>query len=225
MSEQEPVATDQPRIIEDSIKFASKYRIHIAIAVGILVVIAMVTGFWIQNQETRRHEARALLVNSDNDAGWLEIIRKFPDTPAGAEAYIKLAQNAHDQQSYEDALDYYERFIEEFPMHPVRPAAEYARALCLEGLGNTDEAEASLVAIKSEPGHPYAGGASVALARIYLQKDDTLAARQVLSDFIATDQSSAFLGDARQMLRTLPLPQVPATEPVTEESEEGEDTK
>ncbi|MDR2463483.1 MAG: hypothetical protein LBD30_06855 [Verrucomicrobiales bacterium] len=193
---------DQPVLVGDN-SLAKIARQLIASAIIIVSVTGAAVWYWHQKQQTGEAAAGAL-ANAGDAAQLQQVADQYPDSAAGASALLRLAADCQEKQDYAGAAELYDRYLQKNAKSPLAPAAQFAQAGCLQAAGQKAAAQAAYLAIISaKPSNPYAGGASVALARIYWAEHNPGAARQTLTDFISRDINSGYLNEANRLLREL----------------------
>jgi TolA-binding protein len=194
---------DQPVLIEDNGLAIITRNIIIGLLLAI-VASGAVIYYWSQKQHTGE-TAAAALSNASGAEQFQKVLDQYPGTAAAATALLFIASSQQEKQDYATAADSYARYLQKNAKSPLAPVAQFAQAECLAAAGKKDEAQAAYLAIiNAKPANPHAGGAAVALARIYLADNNTNAARQTLTDFLSRDINSSFQAEAGKLLRELP---------------------
>jgi outer membrane protein assembly factor BamD (BamD/ComL family) len=195
---------DQPVLI-DSPGLAGTTR-NLIIGAAILVIAAAAAIFlWQQRQQAEDRAADAF--EQAADAGqWQQVIDRYPRTRAADAAMLALAADRLTKDDFQAAADWYARYLRANGKSPLAPAAQFAQAQALAAAGQTAEAQGVYQTIVSaKPTSPYAGGAAVALAKIYLANRNVSAARQTLTDFLTNNLvNSSYQAEASRLLRELP---------------------
>jgi TolA-binding protein len=180
-------------------------RTPLLISIAAVVLIGGYATWSFLDRQKREQEAAALHASGTTAEIRRQVVERFPGSSRAAVALLDLAGEARNAADFAGAMDYYSRFVTDFPKHPARPGAELAVASCLEAQGKKEEALAAYERlIQARPAHPYAGAAALGAARIHKDLGRTSAARQVLNDFISQNTRSAFLDEARALLNQLP---------------------
>ncbi|MDR1192157.1 MAG: hypothetical protein LBK60_10950 [Verrucomicrobiales bacterium] len=196
---------DQPVLVEDNSLAKIAWQLIIGAAVAVAVVGAAVY-YWYQKQQTAEIAAAALAAAHDA-AQWQQVVDQYPGTAAAGSALLLLAADRQEKQDYAGAAELYAGYLQKYADSSLVSAVQFARAQSLAADGQTDAAQTAYLAIvDAKPANPYAGGAAVALARVYLAGHNVSAARQTLTDFISREVNvnSSFLNEANQLLRELP---------------------
>jgi outer membrane protein assembly factor BamD (BamD/ComL family) len=207
MSEDTRFSLDEPRIIEGPESWLETHTRTLLFIILAVVALAIGAGVWWQKKNARDTEAERLFADATTAAAWSRVANDFSGTSAAPLALLQLAQEARTRNALDESLTLTERFLKEYPRHPFRPAAELARAQIWEATGKTAEAQKAYEALRrGNPPAPTLGAAALGLARILEKQGNTTAARQVLSDFVASERPSAFTAEANRLLKTLPEP-------------------
>ncbi|MDZ4789456.1 MAG: tetratricopeptide repeat protein [Blastochloris sp.] len=205
MANLEPVSQDDPRIINDTEAFITKNLYPVIVGVIIILAAACAFTWWIATQKASEGKANALYATAKTTEEKQKLLQTYPQSGAAALTLIDLAQAELTTKNYAAAITHYQLFLKTFPQHPVAGLVELSLAITLENSGNKTEAQAAYAKIVSaKPEHAFVGAASIGLARLYLQENKLLAARQTLSDFIASHEDDSVTNEAREMLNTLP---------------------
>lgn len=106
----------------------------------ILVVAVSAIAVWtiLQRQEQKKLEAQQLLASAQSTVQFEDIVERFPKSEAAPIAQLSLAKLQFDMGSYQEAITWYDAFLEKWPEHPLKSSATLGRLFCLEAMG-TDE--------------------------------------------------------------------------------------
>jgi predicted negative regulator of RcsB-dependent stress response len=127
-------------------------RFQKEIAVALVIAVLAMVGFagyrFYLNQ--RDSKAAELLGNARTAQEYQAVIARYSGTPAGASAYLLLADKQRNEKKFAEANATLKEFIDKNPDHDFVPTAQMAMAANLEALGKNDEALAiyQLVAAK-----------------------------------------------------------------------------
>jgi predicted negative regulator of RcsB-dependent stress response len=112
------------------------------IAVALLLALLAVVGFVGYRLYTNKRDvaASALLASAKNAQDYRQLIARYPNTPAGASAYLFLAEAQSKEKKFKDANTTLQDFIDKNPKHQLVSTARMAMAANLESTGKTDEA-------------------------------------------------------------------------------------
>jgi TolA-binding protein len=117
-------------------------RFQKEIAAALIILILAIVGFTGYRFYTHRRNSTAaeLLGRAKNQQDYQEVISRYPGTPAGASAYLFLAETQRNEKKLAEANATLQMFIEKYPEHDFVPTARLAMAANLESMGKNDEA-------------------------------------------------------------------------------------
>jgi TolA-binding protein len=117
-------------------------RFQKEIAGALVVLILAIVGFAGYRFYTnwRNSTAAELLGNARTPHDYQEVIERYPGTPAGASAYLLLAERQRNEKKFVEANATLQAFISKYPEHDFVPTAQLAMAANLESMGKNDEA-------------------------------------------------------------------------------------
>jgi TolA-binding protein len=181
----------------------------IAALVILLIALFGFTGYRFYS-ERRAATASALLASAKGAQEYKQVIARYPNTPAAADAYLLLAQAQRSERKFAEANATLQAFITKNPNHEFVSTARMAMAANLESLGKSDEALAMYQQTASS--YPNSFNAPLALlSQVYLLKaknrDDE--ARRICETILTQYRTSFWAGEAFQQLRLL-KPSVPS---------------
>jgi len=207
MANQPSTPLDEPQILEDSSDFFQQYGKPALLATAAFIAILIGSAFWMHSRIAREEEASEKLTGATTEQQWQAIAAQYPGTGAAALALIQAAHAEQAAANFNGAATLYENIARQYPSHPALPAVQYARAQCLEASGNRADAKNAYEAIfHAKPAHAFAGGAAIALAKIYYNEKNLTAARQVLGDYLSNTSAQSGgsrVQEARGLLRDL----------------------
>jgi TolA-binding protein len=179
-----------------------KNQITAALLIVLLAGIAY-TGYRFYS-DRRTAAASALLASAKNAQEYQQVIGRYPNTPAAADAYLLLAEAQRKEKKFAEANTTLQTLIAKYPQHGLVSTARMAMAANLESLGKTDEALVMYQQIAS--GYPNTFNAPLALlSQVYILKaknrnDD---ARRICETILTQYRTSLWAGEAMQQLRLL----------------------
>lgn len=218
-----PSTTTAEASVEAQI-FWLRYQKEIAAAVVILLLA--VIGFAGYRFYVNRRNATAaeFLGGAKAQADYEAVISRYPTTPAGASAYLLLAQKQREEKKFADANSTLQRFVENNPDHDLVATARLAMAANLESIGKDDEALSIYQQVAGKYSNTYCGPlALISQLPILKAKNRTEDARRVCEEMITkyrmpgqqgesandTRMETVWVGQAMQELRSLKPPERP----------------
>jgi len=187
-----------------------KHEIIGAIIVVLLAVIGF-TGYRFYS-DRQAAAASALLASAKSAQEYQQVITRYPNTPASADAYLLLAEAERGEKRFAEANATLQAFITKNPNHEFVSTARMAMAANLESMGKSDEALSMYQQIAST--YPNSFNAPLALlsqAYILKAKDRTEEARRICEAILTQHRTSFWVGEAMQELRLL-KPSGPSSE-------------
>jgi TolA-binding protein len=194
-----------------------KKEIIAVVIVAFLAVIAF-TGYRYYS-DRRATAAAALLAGAKTAQQYQEVIDRYPNSPAAADAYLLLAEALRSEKKFADANTTLQAFLEKFPQHEFVSTARMAMAANLESMGKSDEALAAYQQVATT--YPNSYNAPLALlSQVYILKEKNKSddARRICEKILTQYRTSFWAGEAMQELRLLkpsstPVPIPAATVP------------
>ena len=184
-----------------------------AVLVAALVALAGFGAYRFYS-ERRAVSAANLLASAKTPADFQKVIADYSSTPAGASAYLLLADAQKAQQKFAEANATLETFLQKFPKHELAGTARLAIGGNLEAQGKKDEALATYQKLATS--QPQAFTAPVALfSQIHLlkEKKQIEEARRVCETIMTQYRESRFAAEAAYQLRLLKVAETPAAIP------------
>jgi TolA-binding protein len=145
-----------------------------------------------------------LLGRAKNAHDYEEVIARYPNTPAGADAYLLLAEAQRSEKKFADANVTLQIFITKNPNHELVSTARMAMAANLESLGKSKDALSMYQQIASSD--PKSFNAPLALlSQVYLLKAQNRndEARRICETILTQYRESFWASEAMQQLRLL----------------------
>ena len=117
-------------------------RFQKEIAAALIVLILAAVGFAAYRfyVNWRNSTAAEFLGRAKNPHDYQEAITRYPATPAGASAYLLLAETQRNDKKFAESNATLQLFVDKYPEHDFVPTARLAMAANLESMGKTDEA-------------------------------------------------------------------------------------
>ena len=170
----------------------------------ILVIIGL-GGYRIYS-ERKDSTASSLLAAAKKPEDFQQLIARYPNTPAGAAAYLLLAQTLRSDRKFAESNATLQLFIDKHSNHELISTAKVAMAANLESMGKTDEALSMYQRIAAS--YPKSFNAPIALVaqiRLFKAKNETDAVRRVCETIITQYKDSFWTSEAMRELRALRL--------------------
>lgn len=184
--------------------FGIKYKNEIA-AVLIVALLAMIgfAGYWVYT-ERQNTGAAGLLASAKNAQDYEQIIARYPNTSAGASAYLLLAEAQRHDKKFLEANETLQAFISKQPQHDFVSTARMAMATNLESLGKSDEALSMYAQVATAfPKSYIAPFALLAQVELLKARGRIDEARRVCEAIMTQYRESAVAGEAGWQLRSL----------------------
>jgi tetratricopeptide (TPR) repeat protein len=192
--------------------FWEKYRFIILACAGVVLAVAAAIALWLLRTHGARQAAAALFAEANDPAAWREVIAKYPDSAAAADAYFLLAGSLREQGQLEESSGEYRKFLAAFPKSPLSGGARLGLAENLAMAGKTDEALAALRQVSEvDSGSYVAPFAALLEGRILVRSGKFEEARKVFSNLVSTyPRSPAARAAGAQLDAIVPfLPEAP----------------
>jgi len=189
------------------------WKFKAEITAAIAIVLLAVAGFAIYRfyGSQRDSAASALLSTAKTVQDYQEVIARYANTPAGASAYLLLAEEQRKEKKFTDANATLQTFVARNPDHEFVPTAQMAIAANLESMGKVDEALAVYQQLAAK--YPKNFNAPLALmseVSLLKAKNRTEEARRVCEKVMTDYRDSFWMAEAARQLRTLPASVPPA---------------
>ena len=184
--------------------FWERFKKEITAAlVIVLLAVSDFTGYGFYS-DRRAAAASALLASAKDAQEYQQVIARYANTPAAADAYLLLSEAQRSEKKFAEANTMLQTFIAKYPQHELVSTARMAMAANLESMGKTDEALAMYQQIASA--YPNSFNTPLALlSQVYVLKaknrnDD---ARRICETVLTQFRTSFWAGEAMQQLRLL----------------------
>jgi TolA-binding protein len=188
------------------------YKFRNEIVGAIVVVLLLIIGFaayWFYS-ERQESAATALLAAAKNAQGYQQVIARYPNTAAGASAYLLLAEAQRKDRKFIESNATLQTFISKEPEHELVSTAQTGIAANLESMGKIDEALAMYRQTAAK--YPTSFNAPLALisaVRLLTAKNQADEARRICETIINQYGTSFWASEASRQLSSLK----PATPP------------
>jgi TolA-binding protein len=184
--------------------FWERFKQPIIAVLGVVVlVVAGFTGYRFYS-DRRAAAASAALAGANTAQQYEQVIARYSNTPAGADAHILLAEAQRKEKKFAEANKTLETFITKYPKHELLSTAKLAKANNLESMGKMDEALAMYQQIASDYPNSYAAPVAM-LSQVYILKAKSRNedARRICETMLTQYRTSIWAGEAMQQLRLL----------------------
>jgi len=189
------------------------------VAASIVLVLTVIgfTGYRFYS-DRQAAAASALLAGAKNAEDYQQLIARYPKTPAGADAYLLLAEAQRSEKKFADANATLQVFITKNPNHEFVSTARMAMAANLESMGKSNEALSMYRQIAAT--YPNSFNAPLALlSQAYILKAQNRndEARAVCETILTQYRESFWAGEAvrqLQLLKPSGPPQAKTTPPI-----------
>ena len=173
---------------------------------ALIVVLLAVVGFtgYRFYSDRQAAAASALLASAKSAQEYQQVITRYPNTSASADAYLLLAEAERGEKRFVEANATLQAFITKNPNHEFVSTARMAMAANLESMGKSDEALSMYQQIAST--YPNSFNAPLALlSQVYIlkAKNRTEEARRICETILTRYRESFWAGEAAQELRLL----------------------
>ncbi|HUE41433.1 MAG TPA: tetratricopeptide repeat protein [Chthoniobacterales bacterium] len=117
-------------------------RFQKEIAAALVIAILAIIGYAGYRLYTNQRDEKAakLLGGAKTAQEYQDVIARYPSTPAGASAYLLLAEKQRNEKKFAEANTTLQTFIDKNPEHEFAPTAQLIMAGNLEAMGKNDEA-------------------------------------------------------------------------------------
>src|SRR5437868_9075093 len=207
-------------------------RFQKEIAAALIILILAAVGFAAYRFYINRRNSTAaeLLGRAKNPLDYQEVMTRYPATPAGASAYLLLAETHRNDKKFAESNATLQLFVDKYPEHDFVPTARLAMAANLESMGKNDEALSIYQQVANKYPNTYnAPLALISQVPLLKAKNRIEDARRVCEEILTKyrmpgQQAGAthddrmetvWAGEAMRQLRSLKPPEQPATPATT----------
>lgn len=182
------------------------FRHKTELLVALLVLVLGGAGYaGYQVYVSRRDDsAAAFLAKAKTNQEYREVIDRYPETPAGASAYLFLAETFRAKKDFQQANATLQTFLDKFPEHELAGTARLAMAANFESMKKPDEALSTLQRlVANNPKSFIAPLALLSQVHLLKAKGKTDEARRVCESIMTQYRESYLSGEATRELRLL----------------------
>jgi len=208
-------------------------RFQKEIAAALVIVILAIVGFAGYRFYTSRRNSTAaeLLGNAKTPHDYQEVIERYAGTPAGASAYLLLAETQRYEKKFAQANSTLQMFVDKNPDHDFVPTARLAMAANLESMGKNDEALSIYQEVAAKYASTYTGPLAL-ISQVTLLKaknridDARRVCEEILMKYRVPGQQvegtrddrmeTVWAGEAMRQLRSLKPPEQPKPGPAAD---------
>jgi predicted negative regulator of RcsB-dependent stress response len=223
--------TDLPSSTDAAVKARVFWlRFQKEIAAALVILILAIVGFAGYRFYTYRRNSTAaeLLGNVKTPQDYQEVINRYPGTPAGASAYLLLAERQRNEKKFAEANATLQMFVDKNPEHDFVPTARLAMAANLESMDKDDEALSIYQRVANKYPNTYNGPlALISQLPLLKAKNRTEDARKVCEEILTKYRmpgqqtegtrddrmETVWAGEAMRQLRSLKPPEQPKPAP------------
>jgi TolA-binding protein len=201
-------------------------RFQKEIAAALIIVLLALAGFGGYRFFTyRRNSAAAeLLANAKTPEQYREVMERYPTTPAGASAYLLLADKQRSEKKFAEANTTLQNFIQKYPDHELVPTAKMAMAANFESIGKPDEALSIYQEVATKYSNNYQGPlALISQVPLLKAKGKIEEARRVCEELLTkyrmpgqqsegardTRMETVWVSEAVRQMQSLKVPEQP----------------
>jgi predicted negative regulator of RcsB-dependent stress response len=184
--------------------FWEKNRQNIFIALGVIVVVGIGVAWWAISLHNTKLAAKAFFAQATTPDAWREVVTKYPGTMPAADASFMLAEALRKEGKIDESTQIYQKFLSEYPKHPLVGGARLGIAENYSVQGNNSEALTALKAAQTTGGYA-APFAAILEGRILIREGKLAEAKDVFSKMAATYQGSQLVQLAVAQVEELEL--------------------
>src|SRR4029453_11256342 len=179
-----------------------KKEIIAVLIVALFAVIAF-TGYRYYS-DRRAAAASASLAKAKTPQEYQQVIYRYQNNPAAADASLLLAEAQRSEKKFTEANTTLQAFIDKFPQHEFVSTARMAMAANLEAVGKSDEALAAYQQIATTYSNSFNAPLAL-LSQVYILKgkNKNEVARRICETILTQYRTSFWAGQAMQELRLL----------------------
>jgi TolA-binding protein len=190
---------------------------QLRIILGVMLTAALLILLYIFNtaqEQAAQQSLRNLYQKTPTTQERQALLAQSKPTPTAALLWLQLARQYHDEKQFENAIAAYSEFLTRFPQHPLKPAAQYGKAITLLNIDKKQEALDTLLEIStSRIESPYTPQALLQAARIHLALGSTAEARRLLRENLELYPQNQTALQAQFLLNEIPQETQPNSPP------------
>ncbi|HST30661.1 MAG TPA: tetratricopeptide repeat protein [Chthoniobacterales bacterium] len=162
-------------------------RFQKEIAAALIIVILAIVGYGGYRLYTNQRDSKAadLLGGAKTIDEYQAVIARYSGTPAGASAYLLLAEKQRAEKKFTEANATLQAFVDKNPDHEFAPTAQLIMAGNLEAMGKIDEALALYQQVAAKYPNSYSAPlAMISQVPVLKAKNRTEDARRVCEEIL-----------------------------------------
>lgn len=204
-----------------------KHRMPVIAGLCVIMAAFVAVPLLRSRAQATRRDAMTALGKAQSTQELEDLVSRYPSTPAGKLAKLRLAKTYYNAGSFELATTQYADFLAGNSGHELAAAAELGRIHCAEAMGQTDAALGDFAAfVEKNPEHYLTPQAVFGRGRCLEQLNRHEEAKAVYEDFLVGNAESGWAARAEELLqivgrrierqsRPLPVPPAPVTQAAT----------
>lgn len=208
-----PISSFSDAALEGEV-FWDRYKM--AVMAALVIALLAVAGFggYRFYSDRRANAAASLLASAKTSPEFQKVISEYPSTPAGASAYLLLADAQKAEQKFSEAVTTLQNFLDKHPKHELAGTARMAMAGNLEALGKKEEALKMYQGLAANEPRAFTAPAAL-FSQIHLlkEKNQIEEARRVCETIMTQYRESRFAAEAGYQLRLLKVKSEPPASP------------
>lgn len=198
-----PTLPSADPVLETQVFWERHQKKVFAVLFFALFAVAAWGGYWIYT-DRRDSAAASLLAAAKTAPDFQKVIAQYSKAPAGASAYLFLAEEQRKEKKFTEANATLQSFLDKNPQHELRGSARMAMAGNLEALGKPDEALAAYQKLAADDPKGFAAPiAMISQVHILKEKNQIDEARRVCETILTTYRESLVASEATRQLRLL----------------------
>lgn len=209
-----PTLSSTDPVLETQV-FWERYKnvVFVVLALALLTVAGW--GGYRFYSDRRAETAERLLATAKTAGDFQKVIAQYETTPAGASAYLFLAEEQRKEKKFTEANTTLQSFVDKYPKHQLKGTARMAIGANLESLGKRDEALSAYQRLAADDAQGFTAPiALLAQVLIFKEKNQIPDARRVCETIMTQYRESLVANEATRQLRLLKgnEPEPPATQ-------------
>jgi tetratricopeptide (TPR) repeat protein len=198
--------------------FLEKYRAQFLGVLAVLLLALIGVAVFRYTAANRAIAAAGLLSAAKSVPDYQQIIDRYPQTKAAADAYLLMAGRQRNEKKFAEANVSLHSFIDRFPKDEMVTTAWMGIAANLESLGKNDEARGLYRKLAAEYAQSFVAPLAL-LSQAHLLKEagKTEEARRACETVMTQYRDSLLAGEASRQLRSMRKagenPEKPAAKP------------